>query len=152
VSRQPQRTPSTSNDTFGHECGDQVLRRIGQLMRATIRADDVAIRHGGDEFAVLLSNEHLTTHVARQRAQELQSAVLGEPWTAIAPGLVVTVTFGIAVSIAANRDHDGPPADPVEIYRAADRALYAAKSDGSGIVLTEVAAGAAQLEDACPSR
>ena len=39
------------NDTYGHDCGDQVLRRIGELMRVGTRPDDVAIRHGGDELA-----------------------------------------------------------------------------------------------------
>jgi diguanylate cyclase (GGDEF)-like protein len=126
------------NDTYGHECGDQVLRRIGELMRATIRADDVAIRHGGDEFAVLISHEHLTTDAAGQRAKELRAAIAEIPWAGVAPGLVVTVTVGVAISPAACGD--GPSTEPVEIYRAADRALYAAKRDGSGLVLAEVAA------------
>jgi diguanylate cyclase (GGDEF)-like protein len=126
------------NDTYGHECGDQVLRRIGELMRATIRADDVAIRHGGDEFAVLLSHEHLTTDAAWQRAKELRAAIIEEPWGLLSSGLIVSVTIGIAVSSAAGEDREGHWADPVDIYRAADRALYAAKNDGSGIVLTEV--------------
>jgi diguanylate cyclase len=96
------------NDTYGHECGDQVLRRIGELMRATIRADDVAIRHGGDEFAVLLSDEHLTTDAAWQRAQELRAAILEDPWSGVAPGLTVSVTIGIAVSPTPGGDRDGP--------------------------------------------
>jgi diguanylate cyclase (GGDEF)-like protein len=126
------------NDTYGHECGDQVLRRVGELMRSTIRADDVAIRHGGDEFAVLLSDEHLSPDVARQRARELRETIVGWAWTGVAPGLVVSVTIGIAVSAGAHGDHHGRWADPVEIYRAADRALYAAKNNRSGMVLTEV--------------
>jgi diguanylate cyclase (GGDEF)-like protein len=134
------------NDTFGHECGDQVLRLIGELMRATVRADDVAIRHGGDEFAVLLSHEHLTTGAVWHRAQALRTAIAEIPWDAVAPGLVVAVTIGVAVS--AGRDGgESPSTEPVEIYRAADRALYAAKRDGSGIVLTEVVSVGAGTAD-----
>jgi diguanylate cyclase (GGDEF)-like protein len=128
------------NDTYGHECGDQVLRRIGELMRATIRADDLAIRHGGDEFAVLLSHEHLTTGAVWQRAQELRAAIADIRWAGVAPGMVVSVTVGVAVSLAARGD-DCSSTEPVEIYRSADRALYAAKSDGSGIVLNELVSG-----------
>ena len=125
------------NDTFGHECGDQVLRRIGELMRATIRTDDVAIRHGGDEFAVLLSHEHLTAGAAWQRAEELRAAVTAIAWGDVAPGLAVTVTIGVAISID-TKDGDGALTEPVDIYRAADRALYAAKRDGSGMVMADV--------------
>ena len=128
------------NDTYGHECGDHVLRRIGELMRATIRADDVAMRHGGDEFAVLLSHEHLTIHAAWERAHELRDAITSVSWAALAPGLVVTVTVGVAVSAGAEGTH-GHSTEPVEMYRAADRALYAAKRDRSGIVLAEVGTG-----------
>jgi two-component system cell cycle response regulator len=76
-----------------------------------------------------------------QRAQELRAAIAGIAWATIAPGLVVSVTVGVAVSPPADGD-DGSPTEPLEIYRAADRALYAAKRDGSGIVLTEVAGSA----------
>jgi diguanylate cyclase (GGDEF)-like protein len=124
------------NDTFGHECGDQVLRRIGELMRATIRTDDVAIRHGGDEFAVLLSHEHLTPVAAWQRAEELRAAVTAIPWGDLRPGLVVTVTVGVGISVDTLAG-DGALIEPVEIYRSADRALYAAKRDGSGLVMEE---------------
>jgi len=124
------------NDTYGHDCGDQVLRRIGELMRVGTRPDDVAIRHGGDEFAILLRDERLTNDAAWQRAHEIRDTIAKEPWFALSPGLVVTVTVGVAVAPAPIGDE--PPPEPIDIYRAADRALYAAKSDGSGIIMAEV--------------
>jgi len=124
------------NDTYGHDCGDQVLRRIGELMRVGTRPDDVAIRHGGDEFAILLRDERLTNGAAWQRAHEIRDTIAKEPWFALSPGLVVTVTVGVAVAPAPIGDE--PPPEPIDIYRAADRALYAAKSDGSGIIMAEV--------------
>ena len=131
------------NDTYGHDRGDEVLRRIGELMRATTRPDDVAIRHGGDEFAILLSDKRLTTAAAWHRAQELRATIAKHPWSAVAPGLVVTATVGIAVS-PARVDGERPP-EPIAIYRAADRALYAAKADPSGVILAEV--GQAETSD-----
>jgi hypothetical protein len=70
----------------------------------------------------------------------------GDSWDAVAPGLVVAVTIGVAVSVARDGG-EGPSTDPVEIYRAAARALYAAKRDGSGIVLTQVVSVGAGTAD-----
>ena len=119
------------NDTYGHDCGDEVLRRVGRLMAATVRPGDLAVRLGGDEFALLLQDERLTVEAAQQRAVELRAAVSGERWTDLAPGLAVTVSVGMAVTTRV----DGPGAvAPARLYRDADAALYAAKRDGTGLV------------------
>jgi diguanylate cyclase (GGDEF)-like protein len=124
------------NDRYGHQCGDEVLRRVGRLMRACVRGGDMALRHGGDEFAVLLWEANLTTVAALDRAGALRQAIRDEPWAEVATGLVVTASIGIAVALPDGSASGGTTsADPGRLYRAADAALYAAKRHGSGIVL-----------------
>lgn len=122
------------NDTHGHDIGDSVLRRIGEVLLGSVRPGDLAVRHGGDEFAVVLEGEHLNVAGARQRALSLQAAIRHEPWVDLAPGLAITASIGVGVS--------SPRAttSTVEfhqrgLYRAADAALYSAKRDGAGVVV-----------------
>jgi diguanylate cyclase (GGDEF)-like protein len=61
------------NDTHGHHVGDTVLRKVAGLITASIRADDVAARYGGDEFVVLMPDTRLSQ--ATQVAERLQEAV-----------------------------------------------------------------------------
>jgi diguanylate cyclase (GGDEF)-like protein len=122
------------NDTYGHDVGDRVLRRFGELMLGCVRPDDLAVRHGGDEFAVLLRGPHLTAEAAHHRAGQLRAAVENEPWSALAPGLRVTASVGVAVSHPDGEgvDHAGSGLTPARMYRAADDALYEAKRSASG--------------------
>ena len=122
------------NDRFGHDCGDEVLRTLASLMASSVRADDVAIRHGGDEFALILEGDDLLPAAVRERAEKLSAAVSGASWADIAPGLKVSVTIGAALSVG--RDSDD--VRPVTLYKRADAALYQAKRSGSRIALSEL--------------
>lgn len=82
------------NDTYGHRMGDEVLRKIGELLKAHIRESDLAARIGGDEFVLLLPH---TDPIGAQQAIEklrgiLEKTVFGEPAHAIR----VTASFGAA--------------------------------------------------------
>jgi diguanylate cyclase (GGDEF)-like protein len=124
------------NDRHGHQAGDEVLRRVGRLMRASVRAGDMALRHGGDEFAVLLWETQLTAATALERARALRDAIRSEHWSEVVAGLVVTASIGVAVALPEGAEPDAMTSiDAGRLYLAADAALYAAKRDGTGIVL-----------------
>lgn len=106
------------NDTFGHSAGDLALQHVGSVLRAGVRAGDLAARLGGEEFAVLC---RIHPGEGRALAERLRASVA----EAISP---TTVSIGL-VEI-------GPRADAVELdavwsaVSAADGCLYEAKRAG----------------------
>lgn len=107
------------NDRYGHQVGDAVLVTVGRLLQAHVRHGDCAVRLGGDEFAIVLAGTGLD--VARRRAEALADAVRREPWDALAPGLSLSVSVGVAA---------GSPRELTELIEQADRALYEVKALG----------------------
>ncbi|MFN7917572.1 MAG: diguanylate cyclase [Vicinamibacterales bacterium] len=110
------------NDTFGHQAGDQLLRDISALLRRTVRAYDILVRWGGEEFLVVLPGVGLET--ARMLADRLRSAVESLDTHGIGP---VTVSAG-----AAEFENDY---DFASTLRTADRRLYQAKAAGRNCVV-----------------
>ena len=113
------------NDTSGHAAGDQLLRRVSEILQETVRADDSVCRLGGDEFGVILWKCPPT--VAARVAEQLRAAIedLRFQWDA--------ETYRIGVSIG------GVPIDPEigdvsELQQLADSACYAAKDAGRNCV------------------
>jgi diguanylate cyclase (GGDEF)-like protein len=105
------------NDTLGHPVGDDVLRRFSDLLRDCTREDDVAVRLGGEEFALVLSGvgEHEALAVAERLRREVAATFRDFP-------VPISVSVGIADG---TRDED-----PEALVRTANRALYAAKRLG----------------------
>jgi diguanylate cyclase (GGDEF)-like protein len=106
------------NDSWGHQAGDTVLRRLGSLLGGGFRAMDVVARIGGEEFAVLMPD--CTRERAYRRAAELCDTVRTETRAWEHP---ITVSVGVGTSA-------GPDTTSDVLFAAADAALYAAKDAG----------------------
>jgi diguanylate cyclase (GGDEF)-like protein len=108
------------NQRFGGEVGDEVLRRMGLLVRKALRASDVAGRIAGDEFALILRG--ITGDRAFGVCERLRLAVLRYPWNHLHPELGVTISLGFA-----GRDDQ---TSGLEVLARADRFKSEAISSG----------------------
>ena len=113
------------NDRFSHTAGDEVLRRIGELLRSRARRGDACARFGGEEFVVLLPDCDLPA--ARRIAEELRATIRDHDWSAVVPGVTVTCSAGVAALDAGTDEH--------ALLVAADGALRAAKRGGKDRVV-----------------
>ncbi len=115
------------NDRFGHLRGDQVLRQAARIIQGNCRQVDIAARFGGDEFCVLMPecDAGEAVQVARRLLRECERA--GDRRS---PG---EQRMSMSVGVAAARL--SRPADPQELIRHADEALYAAKAAGKGRIM-----------------
>ncbi|WZI44413.1 hypothetical protein RTZ60_001869 [Pseudomonas syringae pv. actinidiae] len=113
------------NDHFGHLAGDECLVALARLVEQCIRRPgDVAARYGGEEIAVVLPGTDEAS--ARQVAESILQAIRDEQITHPAsPFGIVTVSLGVATVIGSNRQ-----ISQRGLIELADRALYAAKSQG----------------------
>lgn len=107
----------TVNDTYGHQAGDFLLREVGALLRNTLRAYDILVRWGGDEFLIVLPGVLLEG--ARGLAERVRFAVEALPLQGLGS---ITVSAGVA-AIDRNYDFDS-------VLARADRQLYQAKGSG----------------------
>ncbi|HEY3436280.1 MAG TPA: diguanylate cyclase [Actinotalea sp.] len=110
------------NDRYSHAVGDEVLRTVGDILRAQSRDTDVLIRYGGDEFLVLPAGG---TTAAVSMAERIHREIAGWEWHHIAEGLRVTVSIGVG-----RTDHESPT--PLTL---ADAALNAAKRAGRNRIM-----------------
>jgi len=109
------------NDTLGHQIGDKLLKTVADRMRGCVREADTVARLGGDEFAILQSRFGKAVN-ATELASRLIKAV-GAPYQIDGNQIIVGTSVGIALAPS-----DG--ADPNEIMKNADLALYRSKADG----------------------
>ena len=112
------------NDSLGHPVGDTILRNVAQRISHAVRGSDTVARMGGDEFVVLLPRLSQGTQQADCEAVARKVlAVLGEPMQAGTHELRVTASIGVATFPEAGHD-------AASLMRAADVAMYHAKSQG----------------------
>ena len=112
------------NDTYSHVIGDEVLRRVGFVLSAYSREEDVVARFGGEEFAIIPAEGDLVR--AHELGDRLRKEVEAVDWEEIAVGLAVTISVGVSA---------GPAKAGAAVFRAADDALYEAKAAGRNCVI-----------------
>jgi diguanylate cyclase (GGDEF)-like protein len=108
------------NDRFSHAVGDEVLRCVGEILRAHCRLGDLAGRYGGEEFMLVFRN--LEMRAATEICERVRRAVEAWDWKSIHPQLRVTLSMGLASS-SSFEDAQG-------LLDAADHWLYEAKHHG----------------------
>lgn len=108
------------NDTHGHQKGDYVLKKLGEIIKTNVRKEDIAARYGGEEFAVILpdTNEEQAIHIAESLRRKIESTYFeGEESQ---PKGKVTASMGVSVYPDKSRND-------IELIKSADDALYRAK-------------------------
>jgi two-component system cell cycle response regulator len=119
------------NDTYGHDAGDDVLREFALRLKKSIRGIDLACRHGGEEFVVVMPETDMT--VAAMVAERLRRRIASEPFKIDQGRRTVEVT--ISIGLAALGAEDGT----ASLLKRADQALYRAKREGRNRVVADAA-------------
>jgi len=109
------------NDTYGHKAGDEVLQTLGNLLTAQTRMGDIACRYGGEEFVIIMPSA--LPEEAYKRADQWRTMFENAQIVSREDRLSATLSAGVATF-----PNHGSTAD--DIWRAADDALYSAKSAG----------------------
>ncbi len=113
------------NDHYGHQAGDECLRRVAAALRGALkRPSDLVARYGGEEFVLVLGQSSVAD--ARANAQRILDTVrdlaIAHAYSDVAP--VVTASIGVVTAVPR---HEG---DVSSLLQAADEALYQAKHEG----------------------
>ncbi|MFC4637097.1 putative bifunctional diguanylate cyclase/phosphodiesterase [Deinococcus hohokamensis] len=118
------------NDSLGHSVGDELLKEVGQRLRASIRQDDTVARLGGDEFVILLPE--LTEPLDAARVAQKLLDCLRRPIRIGEDDIELSASLGIAIHPADGLDtgERTPEAQANALLRAADTAMYEAKAAG----------------------
>lgn len=108
------------NDTFGHQKGDNILKKIGELIKDNSRKEDIAARYGGEEFAIILpdTNEKTALNIAENLRKKIENAHFdGEESQ---PNGKITASMGVSV-------FPDKANNQIELIKSTDDALYRAK-------------------------
>ncbi|MBL8864664.1 MAG: GGDEF domain-containing protein, partial [Planctomycetia bacterium] len=116
------------NDTYGHLCGDYVLRELSGRIRKFVRREDLFARYGGEEFSLVLVETGLPKAI--DAAERIRKTVADTPFKFDGASLNLTVSLGVAVTCG----EEG--LTPAELLKRADGFLYQAKQGGRNRVVS----------------
>jgi len=108
------------NDRHSHATGDAVLRQVAEILATHLRASDLLARWGGEEFVIALPET--SRAAAAALCDKLRAAIAHFPWGEVAPGLQVTMSFGVSAEMSLG--------SPQAMLQGADAQLYRAKEGG----------------------
>jgi diguanylate cyclase (GGDEF)-like protein len=113
------------NDHYGHQAGDQVLRKLSEVLKSEIREDDIVARYGGEEFVVYfnLVDQNTLSRVINRLMQKIRNLEVEFE----NQKLKVTVSIGVAVNQEGKYSAE-------KLIKQADTALYIAKGAGRDMV------------------
>jgi diguanylate cyclase (GGDEF)-like protein len=110
------------NDTYGHACGDMVLRYIAQILMDNIRSSDLAARYGGEEFIVLIAHPGKT--LALKIAERIRSTIEASEIMYKGHAIQLTISCGVVCY------EKGLDISAESMIDRADKALYRSKQEG----------------------
>ncbi|MGZ5141537.1 MAG: sensor domain-containing diguanylate cyclase, partial [Burkholderiales bacterium] len=124
------------NDTWGHDAGDAVLKAVADVIRSSVRGSDIAVRYGGEEFAILMPEA--TAEVAEERAHALRQGLQDLETACASRKIKITGSFGVAEY----RERMGAGG---ALMKEVDEAMYAAKAGGRNRVVMRAACSPSSL-------
>ncbi|HIQ34162.1 MULTISPECIES: GGDEF domain-containing protein [Acinetobacter] len=112
------------NDQYGHIVGDQVISIIADHLKHNVRASDLIVRYGGDEFLVVIEN--ITIDAAKVIAESIRSEIAKEPIAISNSDELLWVSVSIGVAVGAE--------NWLELLEKADQSMLRAKAKGKNVV------------------
>ena len=113
------------NDTYGHDCGDEVLRNIARIISREL-TDCKVCRWGGEEIVIFMDGYDLDT--AREEMESIREIIENTPTVFFNKRVNKTITIGIA-------ENDSSFKEPEDVIRLADERMYYGKQHGKNIVI-----------------
>ncbi|OGI00174.1 MAG: hypothetical protein A2Y25_00305 [Candidatus Melainabacteria bacterium GWF2_37_15] len=110
------------NDTYGHQAGDEVLRQVGQVLKRSVKTNDMVARYGGEEMVIIVADAD--TNAAVLIADRICKTIAARKFN-LGQGLEVNVTISLGVATYSLHGKTS-----TELIEFADKGLYRAKKNG----------------------
>lgn len=114
------------NDTYGHDCGDLILKTVANIISCDVRKDDAVFRYGGEEILVMVRADNKITHKVAER---IRKDIENEKITYNDKDVGITVTIGLASY--------KPNTTVEDLIKIADEKLYIGKNNGKNQVVNQ---------------